>query len=167
MNYQEAKKKYIQAWGTLGASWGINKAMAQIHALLLISPKPLSTDDIMQELSISRGNANMNIRSLMDWGIVYKVYVTGERKEYFSSEKDINLLAQQVMKERRKRELEPVLKVLKEVSVIDSDDSEEAKEFNKMTQSLSDFAHQADSLLVKAMKIESTWLFNTVLKLIK
>ena len=66
MKYTAAKEELIQAWGNLGYSWGLNKTMAQIHALLLISPKALSTEDIMQELSISRGNANMNIRALLD-----------------------------------------------------------------------------------------------------
>ena len=60
MKYPETKKKFIETWGTLGSKWGVNKSIAQIQALLLISPKPLSTDDIMEELTISRGNANMN-----------------------------------------------------------------------------------------------------------
>jgi DNA-binding transcriptional regulator GbsR (MarR family) len=113
MRYTEAKEQLIQAWGNLGYSWGLNKTMAQIHALLMISPKALPTEDIMQELSISRGNANMNIRALLDWGIISRVSVPGERKEYFKSEKDIWSLARQVARERRKRELEPILKVLR------------------------------------------------------
>jgi len=160
MDYQEAKGKYIQAWGTLGSSWGINKAMAQIHALLLVSPKPLSTDTIMEELSISRGNANMNIRSLIDWGIVNKEFIPGQRKEYFSSEKDIWELARRVIKERRKRELEPVIKVLKEVSSIKSDGSEESEEFVKMTKELADFSVQTDNLLDLAMKAEQNKVLN-------
>ncbi|MEQ8808221.1 MAG: helix-turn-helix domain-containing protein [Imperialibacter sp.] len=87
MEYNEAKRKFIEAWGTLGSSWGINRAMAQMHALLLISTKPLSTEDIMEELQISRGNVNMNIRALMDWGIVQKEHKIGERKEFFSADK--------------------------------------------------------------------------------
>ena len=83
MHFEEAKKQFVQSWGTFGSDWGINKAMAQVHALLLISPKPLCTDEIMEELKISRGNANMTLRSLLDWGIIYKVIKPGERKEYF------------------------------------------------------------------------------------
>jgi DNA-binding transcriptional regulator GbsR (MarR family) len=167
MNFEEAKAKYIQAWGTLGDSWGINKAMAQIHALLLISPKPLCTDTIMEELSISRGNANMTLRALMDWGIVTKVHIPGERKEFFTSEKDVFELARQVMKERRKRELEPVIKVLREVSDIQDLDSLEAKEFKRMTSELAEFAQQADKVLDTAMKAEGNWLFKTVLRFLK
>src|SRR6186713_758782 len=134
MKYKEAKEELIQAWGNLGSSWGLNKTMAQIHALLMISPKPLSTEEIMEELSISRGNANMNIRALLDWGIIYRINVPGERKEYFKSEKDVWALARQVVKERRKRELEPILKTLKNVSELSNDGTEETKEFKKVVK---------------------------------
>lgn len=167
MNYEEAKSKYIQAWGTLGANWGINKAMAQIHALLLISPKPLCTDTIMEELKISRGNANMTLRSLMDWGIVTKVFIPGERKEFFVSEKDVWELSRQVMKERRKRELEPAIKVLKEVSNVELDGSEESKEFKRMTTELANFAGKADNILQGAMKAEENWFFKAFLRFVK
>ena len=89
MEYTEAKKRFIQAWGTMGANWGINKAMAQIHALLLVATEPLSADQIMQELKMSRGNVNMNLRALMDWGIVAKHLKTGEQKKYFTTNKNI------------------------------------------------------------------------------
>jgi len=167
MKYTEAKDELIQAWGNLGYSWGLNKTMAQIHALLMISVKPLSTEEIMQELSISRGNANMNIRALMDWGIISRVLVPGERKEYFKSEKDIWALARQVAKERRKRELEPILKVLREVNDVQADGSDEAKEFKKVVKELKNFAEKSDGLLETFIKAEESWFWNTVLKMMK
>lgn len=167
MKYTEAKEELIQAWGNLGYSWGLNKTMAQIHALLMVSPKPLSTEDIMQELSISRGNANMNIRALLDWGIISRISVPGERKEYFKSEKDVWALARQVAKERRKRELEPILKVLKEVSEVQGDGTDEAKEFKKVVKELRHFAEKSDGLLETFIKAEESWFWNTVLKLMK
>ena len=97
MDLQEGKEKFIQSWGALGSNWGINRTMAQIHALLLISPEALSADEIMKELQISRGNANMNIRALIDWGLVYKELKTGERKEYFVAEKDIWIVFQNII----------------------------------------------------------------------
>ncbi|MEM8566986.1 MAG: transcriptional regulator, partial [Bacteroidota bacterium] len=139
MNYKEGRHKFIQAWGTLGSSWGINKVMAQIHALLLISPKSLTTDDIMEELKISRGNANMNIRALMDWGIVEKELIVGERKDHYRAGKDIWELARQVSRERRKREIEPILKVLGEVQAVKGK-SDEVKEFKTVTSDLKDFS---------------------------
>src|ERR1700741_4977652 len=101
MKYNEAKDKFIQTWGTLGSSWGISRTMAQVHALLLISPEPLSTEEIMEDLKISRGNSNMNVRDLIDWGLVYKELKAGERKEFFRAEKDIWKVAKQIIKERR------------------------------------------------------------------
>ncbi|MFZ6014107.1 MAG: GbsR/MarR family transcriptional regulator [Bacteroidota bacterium] len=167
MKYTEAKEELIQAWGNLGYSWGLNKTMAQIHALLMISPKPLSTEEIMTELSISRGNANMNVRALLDWGIISRILVPGERKEYFKSEKDIWALARQVAKERRKRELEPILKVLKEVNNVQTDNTDESKEFKKVVKELKNFAEKSDGLLETFIKSEESWFWNTVLKMMK
>ena len=115
MEYHEAKEKFVQSWGALGKNWGINRTMAQIHALLLISPEALSTEEIMEELQVSRGNVNMNVRMLIDWGLATKVVKSGERREYFFSDKDVWELAKQVVKERRKREIEPLLKVLNDI----------------------------------------------------
>ena len=86
MDYKDAKEKFISTWGSLGSLWGINKAMAQIQALLFISTEPLSMESVMEELKISRGNTSMNLRQLMDWGIVTKVIISGERKEFFTTE---------------------------------------------------------------------------------
>src|SRR6187402_37289 len=138
MEFKEAKNKFIQTWGALGSQWGINKTMAQIHALLMVSAEPLSMEDIMEELLISRGNASMNLRALMDWGIVYKEYKSGERKEFFTAEKDLDELAVKIAKERSKREIKPALKVLKEVSSIGSDTSAEQKHFTDQTTKLYD-----------------------------
>jgi DNA-binding transcriptional regulator GbsR (MarR family) len=167
MKYTEAKEELIQAWGNLGYSWGLNKTMAQIHALLMVSPRSLSTEEIMQELSISRGNANMNIRALLDWGIISRILIPGERKEYFKSEKDIWALARQVAKERRKRELEPILKVLREVNDVQSDGSDEAKELKRVVKDLKNFAEKSDGLLETFIKSEESWFWNVVLKIMK
>jgi len=89
MKLNEARQQFISSWGAFGTHWGINRTMAQIHALLMISPDPLSQDEIMQQLNISRGNVNMNIRDLIDWGLIDRIIKPGERKEFFSAEKDI------------------------------------------------------------------------------
>jgi DNA-binding transcriptional regulator GbsR (MarR family) len=167
MEFNEAKDKFIHSWGVLGSSWGINKTMAQIHALLLISPKPLSTEDIMEELNISRGNANMNIRALLDWGIAMKDYQPGERKEFFVAEKDLWETTKQVTLERRKRELEPIIKMLGQVKDVTNDKTEETKEFIKMTKELSQFADKSDAMLEKFVKADSHWFFGSFLKFLK
>ncbi|QHI36639.1 hypothetical protein IMCC3317_20020 [Kordia antarctica] len=167
MNYTEAKDKFIQTWGSLGTLWGINKAMAQIHALLLISPEPLSMEDVMEELHISRGNTSMNLRQLIDWGIVYKTSKAGERKEYFTSEKDVHELTKQIARERSRREIQPTLKILKEVSSIEQDGSEKTKELIKQTKALHELAETADSIMNRLVNQESNWITKTFMKLLK
>ncbi len=167
MEYLEAKDKFIQTWGSLGTLWGINKAMAQIHALLLISPEPLTMEDVMEELHISRGNTSMNLRQLIDWGIVYKTSKAGERKEYFASEKDVHELTKQIARERSRREIQPTLKILKEVSSIDQDGSAKTKELVKQTKALHELAETADSIMNRLVNQESNWLTKTFMKLLK
>ena len=115
MKLIEARQQFISSWGAFGTHWGINRTMAQIHALLLISPDPLTQDDIMEQLNISRGNTNMNIRELINWGLVERVLLSGERKEYFTAEKDIWKVTTQITRERKKRELDPMLKLLSQL----------------------------------------------------
>ena len=107
MKLADAKSQFIASWGAFGTHWGINRTMAQIHALLLVSAEPINQDDIMAQLNISRGNVNMNIRELIDWGLVDRILLPGERKEHFSAEKDIWKVAVQIVKERKKREKNP------------------------------------------------------------
>jgi len=165
MEIQEAKDKFIQAWGTLGSNWGINRTMAQIHALLLASTESLSTEQIMEALNISRGNANMNIRALIDWSLIYKEYKPGDRKEYFVAEKDLWQIAKHVVIERRKRELEPLLRVLKQVKDVENpDDHAEIQQFNDMVAGIEGFGNKADSLLELISKADENWLFSKLLK---
>lgn len=150
MKYGEAKEKFIETWGVLGSQWGINKTMAQIQALLLIAPKPLSTDDIMEELAISRGNVNMSIRQLVDWGIVYKKNVAGDRKEYFIAEKDVWKWSHKVGAVRKQRELNPAIELLKEIANSkEIGKTEEEKEFAKQIKELNAFSSQIGDLADK------------------
>lgn len=167
MNYEEAKEKFISTWGSLGSMWGINKAMAQIQALLFISTKPLSMEDIMEELKISRGNTSMNLRQLMDWGIVYKELVPGERREYFKTEKDVQELARHIAKERSRREIKPVIKTLKDVSSIKDDGTAKTKELIKQTKALHDLAETADSMMNRIVTQEQNWITKSLLKFMK
>lgn len=167
MQFNEAKNKFIQTWGALGSQWGINKTMAQIHALLMVSSDAVSMEEIMEELHISRGNASMNLRALMDWGIVYKEYKQGERREFFSAEKDLDELAVKIAKERSKREIKPALKVLKEVSSFSPDASNEQKHFTDQTTKLYDFVLKADNMLEKATEMNDNWLGRLVIKIMK
>lgn len=167
MEFLEAKNKFIQTWGALGSQWGINKTMAQINALLMISSNPLSMEEIMEELKISRGNASMNIRALIDWGIVFKESKTGERKEFFTAEKNLDKLAVTIAKERSRREIKPVLRVLEEVSKLKPDDSKDQKQFQEQTKKLYDFVSKADTILDKITQYKENWLSKLIVRMFK
>ena len=167
MDFKEAKNKFVQTWGALGSQWGINKTMAQIHALLMVSSEAISMEDIMEELQISRGNASMNIRALIDWGIVYKEYKAGERREFFTAEKDLDELAVKISRERSKREIKPALKVLKEVSSISANATSEEKHFVDQTKKLYDFVLKADNVLDKITEYKDNWLAQILMKFMK
>lgn len=169
MELSEAKSKFVESWGTLGSQWGINRTMSQVHALLLVSSKALSTEEIMEQLQISRGNANMNIRSLMDWGIVTKELKPGDRKEYFKAGKDIWETARKIASERRKRELEPLVLLLSELNKeeIHSDNKQELASFNESITNLNDFAHKANDIVNTFIKSDVNWFYKVLLKLVK
>lgn len=112
--YQEALERFILFWGEMASNWGINRTMAQIHALLYCSEEPLDTDEIMEQLQISRGNANMNLRSLINWNLARKVHLAGSRKDFYTAEKDVWEITAHIIREREKREIRPVKQQLRE-----------------------------------------------------
>ncbi|OOQ58712.1 GbsR/MarR family transcriptional regulator [Mucilaginibacter pedocola] len=168
MQLPEAKSKFIEAWGKLGSEWGINRTMAQVHALLMVSPEALTTEEIMEELKISRGNANMTLRDLISWGLVEKQHKAGERKEYFFADKDTWNIARQVAKERRKRELDPIIKILDELSKVEGDKKDEAfKTFNKSVNDINKLAKNVDKTLETMLKAEENWFWGSIFKMFK
>ncbi|MCB0632024.1 MAG: ArsR family transcriptional regulator [Saprospiraceae bacterium] len=166
MTLEEGKEKFIQSWGALGSSWGINRTMAQIHALLLVAPQALCAEEIMEALKISRGNVNMNLRALIDWGLVHKELKTGERREFFVAEKDMWEVVKNIITQRKKKELEPMLKVLDEIAQVD-DNSQEAKEFAEVIRDIKLFSNKADSTLDTLIKADSNWFVGTFMKMIR
>lgn len=167
MEYKEAKQKFIDQWGILGSSWGINRTMAQIHALLLLAPDPLSTEEIMEELKISRGNANMNTRALIDWGIVHKSFKAGERKEFFYAGKDLWEMARKIIKQRRDRELEPVRSVIAELKSGVKGKSKNEKEMKQVIENLDNLTGRLDGVMEKFVKSDENWFYKSLLKAMK
>ena len=168
MKLTEAKQQFISSWGAFGTHWGINRTMAQIHALLLISPDPLTQDDIMEELNISRGNTNMNIRELINWGLVERVILPGERKEFFTAEKDIWKVVKQIVKERKKRELEPMMQLLDKLEDVEGDKKDKkVKTFVDTVSSIKRLGLQADKTLDVMIKAEENWFVSNLMKIFK
>ncbi len=150
-----ARDEFVSQWGALGSQWGINRTMAQIHALLMTVDQPMTTDDLMEVLEISRGNAHSNVKELIAWGLVRTVVIRGERKEYFEAEKDVWEIARTVARERKRREIEPALGVLRDcVEKSRSWDSAEAKAFHKQMRQLEEFVSFASKVAdqVSSMK---------------
>lgn len=106
--HEDALGRFVMLWGEMATHWGINRTMAQIHALLFASDRPLDTDEIMDRLDISRGNANMNLRSLVEWNLVSKVHFEGSRRDYYVAEKDPWKISSTIIEERHRREIKPV-----------------------------------------------------------
>ncbi len=110
---EESKLLFIRRWGEMGPYWGISRTMAELHALLYVSPRPLCTDDVMAQLQISRGSASMNLRALLDWGLIRRVHQIGDRKEYFDGDKDVWAMFRTIAQQRKRREVEPILEVIR------------------------------------------------------
>ena len=166
MELELAKEKFYQTWGTMGSSWGINRTMAQIHAFLLVNDDSVTAEEIMEQLKISRGNVNMNLRSLIDWGLVQRKIVAGERKEYFVAEKDIWKISRLIARERRKKELEPALKILDELRSIKENDLE-SKKFKTKINEIHSIASTVDTILQKFINSNDNWLIKLIKYIIK
>ncbi|MCA9303021.1 MAG: hypothetical protein KC996_02755 [Phycisphaerales bacterium] len=111
----EAEDRFIASWGRMGSVWGISRTMAEVHALLYITGKPMCTDEIMDRLGVSRGNVSMSVRSLLEWAVIEKVRLPGDRKEYFQAEQDVWAMLRAIARERIKREVDPLLDALDEI----------------------------------------------------
>ena len=143
----KSRDEFVAQWGALGSQWGINRTMAQIHALLMTSPDPLNTDEVMEDLKISRGNAHTNLKELVSWGLLRVVVRKGERKEYFEAEKEVWKIFTIVARERKRREIEPALDVLHRCAEESRDlVSTEGKAFHEQMRQLEEFVGLASKV---------------------
>src|SRR5258707_536044 len=108
------QEKFILHWGEMGARWGINRTVAQIHALLFLSPKPLAADEIAETLTLARSNVSSSLRELQGWGIIKLVHVMGDRRDHYESMKEVWEMFRMVLDERKRREIDPTLAMLRE-----------------------------------------------------
>lgn len=131
----EAQEQFILEWGRMSSSWGINRTMAQILALLFTASQPMTVDEIMERLRISRGNASMSLRDLMDWGIVRRFRRPGERRDTYISESDPWIMFAKVVRERKRREVDPTVSAIREcLAQVPGEDTEDAEALrNRLT----------------------------------
>jgi DNA-binding transcriptional regulator GbsR (MarR family) len=163
-----ARDEFISQWGALGTQWGINRTMAQIHALLMTSLEPLSTDDVMEELQVSRGNAHTNLKELVAWGLVRVIVRKGERKEFFEAEKDVWTIFTIVARERKRREIDPALAILNKCAEESRDiKTPEGKAFHQQMKALQEFVGFASSMSDKISAMKHGLALQLAAKLIK
>lgn len=160
-----AKARFLQCWGEMGSAWGINKTMAQLHAILMVADHPLTTDDVMKELEISRGNASMNLRSLVHWGLVRRSYQKGDRKEYFQSEMGVWKMFCAIARERKRREIEPVITGLEECLEL-SKEKASSENFRAHIEELLEFSKTIDFLLGQVARQENSKIIPVLVRLL-
>ncbi len=112
MNLTPAAQKFVLHWGEMGQAWGINRTMAQVHALLFVSPSPLDAEEISKLLDVSRSNVSTSLRELMTWGVVKRVHIIGDRRDRFEALKDVMETFRVIMAERKRREMDPTITLL-------------------------------------------------------
>ncbi|MGC4015854.1 MAG: MarR family transcriptional regulator [Luteolibacter sp.] len=162
-----AREEFVTQWGALGTQWGINRTMAQIHALLMTSTDPLTTDDVMEQLHVSRGNAHTNLKELVTWGLVRTVAKKGERKEFFEAEKDVWQIFSTVARERKRREIEPAMALLAKCSESTSDmKSAEGKAFHEQIRQLEEFIGFASKITDKVARMKHGFAIQLAAKLL-
>ena len=114
MDLQEGKEKFIQSWGALGSSWGINRTVAQIYAMLYLSSEALTADQICEVLGLARSTVSTGLHELLGWGVIHVVHVLGDRRDHFESISDVWEIFRIILRERKRREIDPTLIMLRE-----------------------------------------------------
>lgn len=160
---EKSQALFVRRWGEMGASWGISRTMAEIHALMYIASRPLCTDDVMDQLQISRGNASMNLRQLLDWGLISRVHQRGDRREYFVAETNVWEIFETITRERRRRELQPVVDTIDQcLEMIDDDGkskrSSEVAVYRERLDSMHEFLDSMHNLLNLVLKLKKPGL---------
>ena len=133
------QQKFILHWGEMGTRWGINRTVAQIHALLYISPTPLHAEDIANTLQVARSNVSTSLKELQGWGIVKLVHVLGDKRDHFESMKDVWEMFRVVLDERKRREIDPTMRILKECIEEAAKDKETDEYTEERLRDLHDF----------------------------
>ena len=157
------QQKFILHWGEMGIRWGINRTVAQIHALLYISPKPLNAEDIADTLQVARSNVSTSLKELQGWGIVKLTHVLGDKRDHFESMKDVWELFRVVLDERKKREIDPTILMLREC-VVEAEKDKETDEYTEQKlRELADFFETTSTWYVQIRK----WPKNALIKFMK
>jgi DNA-binding transcriptional regulator GbsR (MarR family) len=132
-------EQYILHWGEMGARWGVNRTVSQIHALLYLSPQPLTAETITEALSVARSNVSTSLRELQSWGLVGVTHVLGDRRDYFEARGDTWEMLVTILEERKKRELDPTLTMLRKCVLEMESDKETPPEVKENIRTMMTF----------------------------
>jgi len=147
-------KQFVEHWGLMARAWGINSTMGELFALLYITGSDWTADDLRHWLGVSRGNVSMNLRELLSWGVVHKVHRAGERRELFRAETDVWILFRKILAERKRRELEPTLRVLDRAFNL-ADEHPALHDLKARIEPLRGFFKSIDALAVQLLSLPS------------
>ena len=153
---EQSRALFIRRWGEMANFWGINRTMGEIHALMFVSTKPICTDNVMEKLQVSRGNASMNLRSLVDWGLIERVHIRGDRKEYFVALADVWQMFETIVRQRRRREVEPIFETLarcREMVAPTRGKKGDAADYVKRLDAMNDFLKAIWTMVDLLMKV--------------
>jgi DNA-binding transcriptional regulator GbsR (MarR family) len=146
MNLPATARKFIVHWGEMGARWGINRSVAQIHALLYLAPRPLPADEIAETLTIARSNVSVGLKELQTWGLVRATQTLGDRRDHFETSSDVWDLFRAIIRERKRRELDPTLSLLREcVAEAKASESKQLPALDDRLEAMLEFMELADS----------------------
>src|ERR1700751_6000714 len=158
MKLTNVQQQFILHWGEMGTRWGINRTVAQIHALLFLSPKPLPADEIAETLNVARSNVSTSIRELESWGIVRAVHVLGERREHYESMKDVWEMFRVIVEQRKRREVDPTLQLLRQC-LAHSDEGGATEAYTReRLESMTEFFEAATSAYAEISQVSSATL---------
>ena len=147
------EEKFILHWGEMGTKWGINRTVAQVHALLYLAAKPLPADEISATLSVARSNVSTSLRELQGWGIVRVVHVLGDRRDHFETLKDVWEIFRIVAEERKKREIDPTLRVLDECAKEAKSDPHENAQTTERLEAMLEFLTAMSGLFEEIVRM--------------
>lgn len=128
MNLSLTQERFIDLWGSMGVFWGINRSMARIQAYILLAAHPVSLDEVVEQLGVSKGNASMSLNELRNWGVIVHHHQKGDRRDYYCAEPDSWKMLFHIAKERKKREFDPALNALRDLLSEDHDDNSQVVE---------------------------------------
>ena len=139
MQLTPAMERYVLHWGEMGARWGVNRSVAQIHALLYLAPKPITAEEIADTLAIARSNVSMSLKELLAWGLVQRTPVKGDRRDHFEALRDNWEILTRIVEERKKREIDPTLSILRACAMEAAADGQTAAETRQRIEGLLEF----------------------------